>query len=289
MKRLAAVLTLCVFLLCCILPAAVAEQSMKAGDYTYILQPDGTAEIILYEGSETSLVIPQELNGTAVTAIGPSACQANNALTELTIRDGMVSLGDYAFRRCASLTKVTLPATLTEIGMNPFEGCASLTDLTVSEGNPNVYLADGVLFSREDSRLICYPMTKELSAYTLPAGTRIIGASAFYGNESLAQLVVFDTVRAIGRRAFYQCGNLRYINLQDTSISTVGADAFSGCRMLKSIAFPARVNSIADRAFQDCTALTELVFPENITFIGEMAFRNCESLTSRTPSRAASA
>ena len=60
MKRLAAVLTLCVFLLCCILPAAVAEQSMKAGDYTYILQPDGTAEIILYEGSETSLVIPQK-------------------------------------------------------------------------------------------------------------------------------------------------------------------------------------------------------------------------------------
>ncbi len=280
MKRLAAVLTLCAFLLCCILPAAVAEQSLKAGDYTYILQADGTAEIILYEGSEETVTVPLELNGTAVTAIGPSAFQANKTLAELVIRDGIVSLGDYALRRCTSLAKVTLPATLTEIGMNPFEGCAALTDLAVAEGNPNLYLSDGVLYSREDSRLVCYPMTKDLSAYTLPEGTRIIGASAFYGNESITQLVVFDTVRAIGRRAFYQCGNLRYINLQDTNISTVGADAFNGCRKLMSIAFPARVNSIADRAFQDCTALTELVFPENITFIGEMAFRNCESLTS---------
>ena len=80
MKRLAAVLTLCVFLLCCILPAAVAEQSMKAGDYTYILQPDGTAEIILYEGSETSLVIPQELNGTAVTAPTPTITRRTTTL-----------------------------------------------------------------------------------------------------------------------------------------------------------------------------------------------------------------
>ena len=230
MRKLIATLTLCVLFLCCILPGAVAEQSLKAGDYTYIIQHDGTAEIILYEGTETTLVVPQELNGTPVTAIGPSAFQADDYLAELVIKDGMVSLGDYAFRRCVNLTKVTLPATLTEVGMNPFEGCAALTDLIVDEGNPNLYLNDGVLFSREDSRLICYPMTKEYSAYTLPDGTRIIGASAFYGNETLTQVVVFNTVRAIGRRAFYQCGNLRYVNLHDTNISTVGADAFSGCR-----------------------------------------------------------
>ena len=280
MRKFAAALMICVLFLCCILPAAVAEQSQKAGDYTYIIQHDGTAEIILYEGTETSLVIPQELNGIKVTAIGPSAFQADDYLEELEIKDGLIYLGDYAFRRCANLEKVILPATLTEVGMNPFEGCDWLTDMTVAEGNPNLYLNDGVLFSRDDGRLICYPMTKEYSVYTLPEGTRIIGASAFYGNESLAQVVVFDSVRAIGRRAFYQCDNLRYINLHDTSISTVGADAFNGCRKLKSITFPAKVTSIAERAFQGCTALTELVFPENITFIGEMAFRNCESLTS---------
>ncbi len=145
MKRLAAVLTLCVFLLCCILPAAVAEQSLKAGDYTYILQADGTAEIILYEGSDASVTVPQELNGIAVTAIGPSAFHANQTLAELVIRDGIVSLGDYAFRRCANLVSETLTPPRTAIGMNPFAGCAALTELLVAGENPNLNLSDGVL------------------------------------------------------------------------------------------------------------------------------------------------
>ena len=96
MRKLIAALMLCVLFLCCVLPAAVAEQSQKAGDYTYIIQHDGTAEIILYEGTETSLVIPQELNGIKDTAIGPSAFQADDELEALEIKDGLACLGDDA-------------------------------------------------------------------------------------------------------------------------------------------------------------------------------------------------
>ena len=261
-KRTAGLLAcLCALLLAAAFSSASAAPStFTSGYYNCTLQNDGTAMITGYTGEEAVLVLPAELEGVPVTAIGPSAFQANLELIDLVIPEGVVSLGDYAFQRCPNLTGVSLPATMEEVGLNPFAGCEALLDVDVAGDHPYLEVRDSVLFSKEDHRLIYYPRLLEKGPYDIPFGTRIIGASAFYQCDNLTDITIPDTVTAIGRRAFYQCSSLRAINLPP-EISTVGADAFCGCASLNSITFPEKVASIGERAFQDCSNLEHVVLP----------------------------
>ena len=220
MKRLASCILICTLFLSCVHSAVSAEHAISSkelvsGSYRFVLREDGTAEITGYSGSETELTVPQALGGIAVTAIGEAAFQANDTLMEVTVPEGITALGDYAFQRCVSLSSVSLPASLKEVGLNPFAGCEALAAIGISEGNTSLKTADSVLFSLEDRRLIWYSMLKERGAYSVPAGTRIIGASAFYQCENITALVLPDRgadavgLTAVGSRAFYQCENLR--------------------------------------------------------------------------------
>ena len=289
MRKCIPFLLVFLLLVCCALSSSLAESAgsgreVESGNYTYTLQDDDTWMITGYKGQEATLVIPSELEGIAITAIGPSAFVSNNNIIDVTIPEGIVSLGDYAFQRCDSLQFVNLPASLVEVGPNPFAGCESLLEIEVEAHNPNLAVIDGVLYSVNDARLIYYSMMKEDEEFTLKRGIRIIGASAFYECDHIKRINIKpksgdSSLIAIGRRAFYKCEKLEAIDLEYSQISTVGTEAFSGCKKLKKLSFPSKVTSIADRAFEGCSSLKELVLPETITTIGEMAFQNCSSLT----------
>ena len=55
-------------------------------------------------------------------------------VTELTIPEGMTSIGDHAFEGCTSITTITIPNGVTSIGRSAFAGCSSLTAITIPEG-----------------------------------------------------------------------------------------------------------------------------------------------------------
>ena len=108
MRKFIPYLLVFLLLLCCALSSALAESAVPGretefGNYTCSLQEDDTWIITAYRGKEATLVIPSELDGIAVTAIGPSAFVGNHDITDVTVPEGIVSLGDYAFQRCDSL------------------------------------------------------------------------------------------------------------------------------------------------------------------------------------------
>ena len=49
--------------------------------------------------------------------------------TEVTIPDGVTSIGNSAFWDCKSLTSITIPDSVTEIGKGAFLGCKNLTSI----------------------------------------------------------------------------------------------------------------------------------------------------------------
>ena len=53
--------------------------------------------------------------------------------SSITIKEGTVSISDYAFRNCSSLTSITIPESVTSIGCAAFEDCSSLTSVTIPE------------------------------------------------------------------------------------------------------------------------------------------------------------
>ena len=63
-------------------------------------------------------------------------------------------------------------------------------------------------------------------------------------------------------------------------VSSIGAEAFSGCSSLASVLIPSSVTSIGSFAFSGCSSLASVLIPSRVTSIGSFAFQNCSSLNS---------
>ena len=235
MKRTLFAIPIALLLLALCLTAC-AEGTERAtytsSDYEYTLLDDGTAEITGYNGNDKNLTIPDQLDGHPVAAIG-----------------------DSAFSFCSSLTSVSIPDSVTEIGANPFSYCDNLTKIIVSPDHPSLAVIDGVLFSKPDKRLICYPAGKQGTAYQIPSGIQIIGEDAFYECSSLTSVSIPDSVTAIGDDTFYGCSSLTSISIPD-SVTAIGDETFYRCSSLTSVSIPDSVTAIGDGAFSRCSSLT---------------------------------
>ena len=53
--------------------------------------------------------------------------------TEITILDGVESIGDDAFSGCSDLTSIVIPESVTSIGDYAFSGCTGLTSIVIPE------------------------------------------------------------------------------------------------------------------------------------------------------------
>lgn len=155
-----------------------------------------------------------------------------------------------------------------------FYYCKQLKAITVDEANPYFCSVDGVLFSKDKTRLLLHPerngewlaeqaeglAEEELAAlgdtYVIPEGVERVAGWSFYKNDSLVHLTLPSTLREIGDMAFFGCGNLWSVWLPE-GLKTIGQDAFSYCTSFSPVMFiPASVTDIGSNAFFSCTALT---------------------------------
>ena len=63
-----------------------------------------------------------------------------------------------------------------------------------------------------------------------------------------------------------------------TGVTSIGGDAFNGCKGLTSITIPDSVTSIGYNAFYGCSGLTSITIPDSVISIGSYAFKDCDSL-----------
>ena len=84
----------------------------------------------------------------------------------------------------------------------------------------------------------------------IPAGTTVIGESAFAKNQRVRSVRVPGTVKRIERWAFDECENLTAVIL-DEGIQAIEAFAFP-CGKLKEIVVPDSVCEVAGAAFGQC-------------------------------------
>ena len=202
MRKLPALLLACMLCLLFVCPSAGAARSgsgtLVSGDYEYTLQDNGTAVITRFTGNADVVVIPARLDGIPVSALGEKSFAWCPSLLDVTIPEGITSIGDYAFLYCTGLAAVFMPDSLTDIGRNPFTACSALADIIVSDDHPALLFEDGVLFSRQDYRLVTFTAARPDGPYSVPDGTRTIGASAFYSCRNLTALTLPESVSAIG-------------------------------------------------------------------------------------------
>ena len=227
-----------------------------------------------YCESLTSVTIPD-----SVTSIGSCAFYDCTGLTSITIPDSVTSIGNGAFYNCTGLTSVTIPDSVTSIGDEAFNNCTRLTSITVKEGNPK-YSSDeyGVLFNKDKTLLIQYPIGNKRTSYTIPDSVTSIGDWAFAQCTGLTSVTIGNSVTSIGEAAFWLCTSLTSVTIGN-SVTSIGSSAFSMCVSLTSVTIPDSVTSIGNGAFYFCTSLTRVTIPDSVTSIGDNAFISCTSLT----------
>lgn len=148
-------------------------------------------EITGYTGLKTDIEIPEEIEGTPVTAIAKNAFEKAD-ITSIKMPDTLTEIGDYAFYEAKSLLEVTMGENVQRIGKSAFFGCSDLSA---------VYLNDTL---------------------------KIIDEYAFNSCTSLECIVIPDNVETIGDHAFYMCNSMFKVFLPG-SIRELGEDVFVRC------------------------------------------------------------
>ena len=223
----------------------------------------------------------------------------SDEINQISVEEGVVSIGQFAFRNCSSVASAILPESLETVGNGAFTGCSALTDVeylgsdlgrsTISVGTGNAPLEKAVWHCHGP-----YPSGNCGDALTWMIdanGTLTISGAGempgFYNStgvpwdrydQAITSVVIEDGVTSIGKYAFQDCSSLTSAALPE-NLSSIGERAFYRCSSLTGITIPNGVVSIQYDTFSECVKLAEVSLPDSIVTIDRYAFNNCQTLT----------
>ena len=250
----------------------------------------GAFAITEYNGSATNLAIPASINGIPVVSIA-SIAKYNETVTALYI-----------------------PESVENIDGNPFVSFVNLNSFYVAGENTNFEAVDGILYSKGQKELLCYPSGRLDESFSIPSGTLRIGKDAFSYNHKISQLILPEGLLRIGDKAFFAMSSVHSITIPST-VTEMGSNPFLQMLQLEEITvapgneifiiqdgalynkntkliicypsqyastsftFPEDTITIGIGAFMRNTNLLDIVLPSTVISIEVGAFYLCDNMT----------
>ena len=197
--------------------------------------------------------------------IGTSAFSFSQKLKKLTFSSSskLELISHEAFANLSNLEKLTLPKSVKTLGSNLFKNTTSLKHVDVEEGNESFASIDGVLFSKDKTKLICYPSKKNDESYKTPKETKELTSYSFDKNSYLKRLELNDGLEKIGTFAFEDAIKLEEISLPN-SLETIERLAFYRNLELKELILPDNVKNFGKHVMNGLPKLKRLTIGNNI-------------------------
>ena len=229
-------------------------------------------KLVKYTGTATSVSIPDTIKtigaeafagntnltsisiGKNVTEIEYGAFKDCSYLSNVSLPDSLITLGNAVFSNNTSLKKIVLPKNLKNLGSGVFAGCDNLTTIEVAKDNPNFIFEKNALYDKEKTILYCFTEGAKSTSYSMPDSVVDVDEYAFWGNDSLKEI------------------------LFSTNLKEIPAFAFSNCRNLLAVSIPYSVKSIDSKAFENCINLQKVMLPASVSYIHTTAFDGCPKL-----------
>jgi len=236
-----------------------------------------------------------DMDFSGVTGLGGSAFR-NTSLSKLPSTLNISVINESCFEDCKKLkvddnnTNIitylenNCPS-LTTINKEAFASCSLLTGTFAGElhnrnaNNKKITLADGVFINTG----VEYGKIFAISGDTIPANaykdvTVLLESD---GVTPKTNITIPANITSIGNNAFSGCKSITSITFADGSnLTTIGDYAFFHCENITNFSFPAKCSSIGEWCFGYCYALTTVTFQGNlITELPFESFRYCTSLS----------
>ena len=182
------------------------------------------------------------------------------ATKEVDVPNTVTKIKNYAFYNCDNLKMITIGDRVTDIEIEEvsFYNCSELKSINVSNNNTAYSSIDGILYNKEQTRLVKVPRAVE-------------------------KVLMPGTIETIGNYAYNDCTNLSDIVIRN-GVKTIESYAFNNCSRLKNIIIPNSVIRIEGCAFNNCGNLNNVIIGNGVTSIGNEAFSNCRNLEDITVS-----
>ena len=98
-----------------------------------------------------------------------------------------------------------------------------------------------------------------------------------FRNSDIESIVISNTVKSIGEKAFWSCTELTSVTIP-SSVESIGESAFQSCYSLQSVEIPGSIETINKNTFIYCRELKKVVIHEGVKVIDESAFYRCYSI-----------
>lgn len=205
---------------------------------------ENEVKITKYIGSDSIVVVPEQIDGAAVVALGETSF-AGTAVRAVYVPDSVSLIEKGAFEGASALVTLRLPF--------------------IGDGGENAYL--GYVFGANsyEHHTVKVPTTLEV---VIIGSADSVADNAFAGCKTLCAVVLPDTVTFVGKFAFYECFDLVYVDLGGAAVE-IGDYAFGYCSSLFSLSLEG-AERVGFGALYSCNSLYSLT----LSFVGENAENN---------------
>ena len=166
-----------------------------------------------------NIILPDNIT----SSIGSYAFYECDALTSVTIHEGVTSIGEHAFRDCDALTSITIPNSVTSIGKQAFDNCKACISFYISDLAAWCRIDFGWRFSSINRKL--FWDNKEVNEIVIPENILEIKDYTFDGFSNITKVIIPNGVTSIGSSAFSHCDALTSITIPN-SVTSIGSSAF---------------------------------------------------------------
>lgn len=143
----------------------------------------------------------------------------------------------------STATEFTIGKDVKEIYNGAFEGAKNIKKFKVEKGNTNFVTVNGVLYSKDLTRLVAYPPAdSSVTEFAVPQSVTSIDLGAFSQSKYLKKVYILPEIKEIKMHTFYNCSNLEEVYFSKT------------------------INYVSENAFDKCNVKTAYIASDGITF-----------------------
>lgn len=149
-----------------------------------------------------------------------------------------------------------------------------LKDVLICDENPAYKTVDGIVYSKDGSKLLFCPAGITGHVRVLD-GTKIICKNSFTSSQ-ISEITIPDSVEMIDDAAFASSISLEHVYFSEGSkLMVVGNNAFYGCKALRQITLPDSVKHMKSKIFKN-SGIKAFTYPDNAKLVVEDdLFVNC--------------